>query len=151
MVVNEPVETCDNRDHMKIVFPLFFLCCICFVTSACRDKTSSDITKEEVEKIINEKILIGSSISDVKTFLNNLKIRSRTVDGMDYYSGRSEASFDEDRQPPNVDSYIAAVMRKAGHIRQGIFNRGYYITMHFFFDEDEKLIGFNVQTLPESF
>jgi hypothetical protein len=134
---------------MKTFF-LFFLSFILVVMCSCRDKTSSDITKEEVEKVINEKIPVGTSKSDVMAFLNTLKIGSRSVEGIEYLSGRSTASFVEDSQPPNVHGYILAVILKAGNTRVGFLTTSYYFTMHFYFNEKEKLIGYHLQTFLDA-
>ncbi len=135
---------------MKTLLLLFFLSFILVVMCSCRDKTSSNITKEDVEKIINEKIPTGTSKSDVITFLNTLKIGSRSVEGIRDWSGRSEASKDADSQPPNVHSHLNGVILKAGNLRDGIFTQSYYITMTFYFDEHEKLIGHFLYTFLDS-
>src|SRR5688572_32955695 len=109
---------------------LFSLSFILLVMCSCRDKTSSNITKEDVEKIINEKIPTGTSKTDVMAFLNTLKIGSRSVEGIRDFRGRSEASWDEDSQPPNVHSHISAVILKAGIQRDGVFTTSYYFSMH---------------------
>jgi hypothetical protein len=143
------VGMCDNGINMK-TFLLFSLSFILVVMCSCRGKTSSDITKEEVEKVINEKNPVGTSKSDVMAFLNTLKIGSRSVEGIKYLSGRSEASYVEDSQPPNVYGYIWAVILKAGNTRVGFLTTSYYFTMYFYFDENEKLIGYHVQPLLDA-
>jgi hypothetical protein len=129
---------------------LFSLSFILLVMCSCRDKTSSNITKEDVEKIINEKIPTGTSKTDVMAFLNTLKIGSRSVEGIRDFRGRSEASWDEDSQPPNVHSHISAVILKAGIQRDGVFTTSYYFSMHFYFDENERLIGHFLYTFLDA-
>jgi hypothetical protein len=119
----------------------FLLSLILVVMCSCQYQTSHNITQEDVEKVINEKIPTGTSKSDVTAFLNRLKMGSRPVEGIRDRSGPSDSSWDEDIQPPNVHSYVNAVILKAGTDRDGLFTRSYYFSMHFYFDENEKLIG----------
>jgi hypothetical protein len=130
---------------VKTLFMLFFLGSILFAMSSCQ-KTSHQITEEDIAKIINEKIPAGTSKSDVVPFLNTLKIASRSVKGINFWSGRSQASYVEDSQPPNVYSHITAMIPETGIYRDGIFTQTYYISMTFYFDENEKLIGYNLHT-----
>jgi hypothetical protein len=129
---------------------LFSLSFILLVMCSCRDKTSSNITKEDVEKIINEKIPTGTSKSDVRSFLDSFKIGSRSVEDIEYRSGRAGASWVEDSQPPNVHGYIKGIILHAGNQSDGIFTTSYHISMHFYFDENEKLIGYHLQPFLDS-
>lgn len=129
---------------------LFLLSFVLIVMCSCRGKTSSNITKEDVEKIINEKTPTGTPKSDVITFLITLKIGSRSVVGITSSGGRSEASWNTDSQTPNVHSHLNGVILNAGIHRDGFFTQSYYITMTFYFNEHEKLIGYHLYTFLDS-
>jgi hypothetical protein len=143
------VGMCDNGINMKTFF-LFSLSFILVVMCSCRGKTSSTIMKEDVEKIFNKKIPTGTSKSDVRAFLNTFKIGSHSVRSIQYTSGRSTASFVEDSQPPNVHGHITGIILEAGNQRDGFYTISYHISMHFYFDENEKLIGYHLQPLLDA-
>ena len=136
---------------------LFSLSFILVVMCSCRDKmsstggkSSSTIMKEDVEKIFNEKIPTGVLKSNVKDFLNTFKIGSRSVARIRDESGPSTASSVEDSQPLNIDSHIWAIILEAGNYRDGIFTTPYHIEMYFYFDKNEKLMGYHVQPMLDA-
>jgi hypothetical protein len=139
----------DNRVNMK-TFLFFSLSFILVVMCSCRDKTSSSIMKEDLEKIFNEKIPTNTPKSEVMAFLNSVKIGSRSVESIEYRIGRAGASWVDDSQPMNLHSHIKGIILNAGTQRDGFYSISYHIAMHFYFDENEKLIGYHLQPLLDA-
>jgi hypothetical protein len=56
----------------------------------------------------------------------------------------------EDSQPLNVHSHVVASLPDAWTERNGILFTSFWVCMAFYFDENEKLIGHGVYSLPDS-
>jgi hypothetical protein len=134
---------------MKTYLLIFFFV-MTFVMSSCKDRTPPPITEADMEKFINENIQKGASRSDVLSYLKTLKFDSRSLIGVDYYYGQFDSISVQDSQPPNVHSHVLASLPDAYTQRNGIILTSYWVRMAFYFDENEKLIGHSVYSLPDS-
>jgi hypothetical protein len=135
---------------MKTIGFLFCLGCILFGFSSCQSKPLPQISEADMEKFINENIPVGSSRSDVEAYLKPLNFDSRSLIGVEHYSGRYTASWAENTQPANVHSHVLASLPDAWTERDGIFWYTYWVTMAFYFDKNEKLIGHSVYSYLDS-
>jgi hypothetical protein len=135
---------------MKTLFLLFFLGYMLFVMSSCQGKSLPPITEAYMEKFINENIKLRTPRSEVLSYLKTLKFGSRSLIGVDYYYGRFDSTWSKDGQPANVHSHVRAALPDAYTQRDGIILTSYWVTMAFYFDENEKLIGHSVYSLPDS-
>jgi hypothetical protein len=75
--------------NMKTWLGLFFLGGFLFGWSSCQNKTSFPISGSDMEKFINENILLGAPGSEVLAYLKTVKFGSRSLTAVDYYYGRS--------------------------------------------------------------
>jgi hypothetical protein len=133
---------------MKTYLVIFCIAMIAFGISSCKSKPQ--ITEAYMEKFINEKLPKGTSQSEVMTFLQNLKFDSRSLIGLRSGLGRFDSSSVKDSQPANVHSHITASLPDAWTDPNTIFGTSYWLRMAFYFDENEKLIGHSLYSLPDT-
>jgi hypothetical protein len=103
-----------------------------------------------MEKIIKEKLPIGKPKSEVMTFLQDLKFDSRSLIGLRSGLGRFDSISVKDTQPANVHSHVIASLPDAWTGRDDILWTNYWLQMVFYFDENDRLIGHSLYSLPDT-
>jgi hypothetical protein len=135
---------------MQTLLLLFFLGSILFVMSACQRRSPRQITEADMEKFIKKTISLGTPRSEVMAYLETLKFDSRSLVGVESYSGRFESVPVQKNQPPKVHSHVTASLPDAWTERDGFLSTSFWLSMVFYFDENDKLIGHSVYSLPDS-
>jgi hypothetical protein len=105
------------------------------------------VTPQEVEQLIKDKAPVGSSVSQVESFVNTLAVNGikATTSGFSPYPPQGT----QRPQGEKIDAsgYLVAGMKKAGHDHSKF--QVYNITMTFYFGADGRLIDYKLETLGD--
>lgn len=123
------------------VFPIM-LGLLATSLTACKEEFY--LKQREVEERIQKELPLGASVDQVRTFIESYSSRFE-VNGPDYRSkAESNLEIPEDSRLHPAES-VSAWIRNTG-TNPKIFAR-WNIHMTFFFDENKKLIGYQLKTL----
>lgn len=127
------------RKYSKFSILILLLPCLTSCHKVIKEETV--ITKQEVENAIQEKLPLGSSISDVNTFLDSLKVSPRIIKRENYRVGVPVGDGYPDKPVPELHGYISASIPDARVVRHLAYSDRYWIMLNFYFDEKERMIG----------
>ena len=105
------------------------------------------VTPQEVEQLIKDKVPVGSSASEVESFVDTLTVNGIKATNHGFMPYTSEGT--QGPRGKNIDASraLVAVMNKAGQDNSNW--QVYNIKMTFYFGADGRLIDYKVQALGD--
>ncbi len=118
------------------------------IVNSLREKTF--ITQEELATKIDQTLPLGTSIDDVKAFLNSYRSQFQ-LEIYDYQEPvPKENNEDTPKEPlPTAKGYLGAWLHRSGVIPLSLIT--WHIKMNFYFDHDKKLVGYKLLTYGDGF
>ncbi|MEW6126615.1 MAG: hypothetical protein AB1757_06205 [Acidobacteriota bacterium] len=129
-------------------YSLVCLLCLCIAFLSCQTKiTPKYVSSNDLEKIINEKAPLGTSVSDVRKFIDSWEVNSIKATLLRYTEGNPNQLITPDDSNLIVSSYMEVSFPQIYREEHFLYATSFSLYILFYFDKSGHLIDHKINMI----